>query len=334
MRVLQSFPEGRTTTNPYLVQLDRGLRQHVQVDGFSWWRALTAPYDVFHVHWPEILLQGRTPARALARHLLFALLLTRLRLRHTAVVRTLHNLRSHEENSPTERRLLHGFDRRTTLWIRLNPFTPLPAGTLERTIAHGDYREWYADYPCTSTVPGRLLYFGLIRPYKGIDTLIDCFTSRADAAAESATLRIVGQPHTPELARTLAALAAGDPRIVFSLGYASDETLAREIGEAELVVLPYQEMHNSGAALLALSLGRPVLVPRNVVTEALALEVGGDWVVTYPGALSPQALTDALAAVRSPRRAAQPELSARSWQTGVAAHVEAYECAVRAVRAR
>lgn len=334
MRVLQSFPDGRATTNPYLVQLDRGLREKLQVDGFSWWRALTAQYDVFHVHWPEILLQGRTPARALARRLLFALLLTRLRLRHTAVVRTLHNLRSHEEKSPTERRLLHAIDRHTTLWIRLNPFTPLPAGALERTIAHGEYREWYAGHPCPPTVPGRLLYFGLIRPYKGIDTLIECFTAQTDAAGSSATLRIVGQPHAPELAQTLGALAAGDSRIEFRLGYASDETLAHEIGEAELVALPYQEMHNSGAALLALSLGRPVLVPHNAVTEALANEVGSDWVLTYPGALSPQALTDALAAARFSRPAARPDLSARTWEIGVAGHLEAYECAVRAVRAR
>ena len=333
MRVLQSFPEGRATTNPYLVQLDRGLREHLQVDGFSWWRALTAQYDVFHVHWPEILLQGRTPTRALARRLLFAILLTRLRLRHTAVVRTLHNLRSHEEKSPTDRRLLRAFDRHTTLWIRLNPFTPLPAGALERTIAHGEYRGWYAGHACPPTIPGRLLYFGLIRPYKGIDTLIESFTAQTDAAESSATLRIVGQPHTPELARTLGALAAGDPRIEFRLGYASDETLAHEIGEAELVVLPYQEMHNSGAALLALSLDRPILVPHNAVTEALANEVGSDWVLTYPGALSPQALTDALAAARFLRPTARPDLSARTWETGVAGHVEAYECAVRAVRA-
>ena len=333
MRVLQSFPEGRATTNPYLVQLDRGLREHLQVDGFSWWRALTAQYDVFHAHWPEILLQGRTPARALGRSLLFALLLTRLRLRHTAVVRTLHNLRSHEERSPTERRLLHAFDRHTTLWIRLNPFTPLPAGALERTIAHGDYREWYAGHACPPSVPGRLLYFGLIRPYKGIDTLIESFTALTDAAELSATLRIVGQPHTPELARALGAAAVGDPRIEFSLGYANDETLAHEIGEAELVVLPYQEMHNSGAALLALSLGRPVLVPQNAVTEALANEVGSDWVLTYPGVLSPHALTDALTAARFSRPTARPDLSARTWETGVAGHLEAYQCAVRAVRA-
>jgi beta-1,4-mannosyltransferase len=316
------------------VQLDRELRNHLQVDGFSWWRALTSTYDVFHVHWPEILLQGRTPARAWARRLLFALLLARLRLRHTAVVRTLHNLRSHEGNSPTEQRLLQRFDRQTTLWIRLNPFTPLPADALNRTIAHGDYRAWFAAYACLPSVPGRVLYFGLIRPYKAIDTLIAAFTARMDAAASSSTLRIVGQPQTPQLARTLGTLATGDSRIEFSLGYASDETLAREIGEAELVVLPYQEMHNSGAAVLALSLGRPVLVPQNTVTEALANEVGSDWVVTYPGVLSAQALADAIVAIRRPRQSERPELSARTWAAGVAGHLDAYECAVRAVRSR
>ncbi len=334
MRVLQSFPEGRSTTNPYLVQLDRGLREHVQVDGFSWWRALTAPYDVFHVHWPEILLQGRTPARALARRVLFSLLLTRLRLRSTAVVRTLHNLRSHEMQSPRDRRLMELFDRRTTVWIRLNSFTPVPAGALERTIAHGDYRDWFAQYPSPPTVPGRVLYFGLIRPYKGIDTLISAFSTETDAAASAATLRIVGAPQTPQLAHNLESLAAADSRITFSFGYASDAALSREIGEAELVVLPYQEMHNSGAAILALSLCRPVLVPQNSVTDALASEAGGDWVSTYPGALSAQNLKNAVAAARRRHDTERPDLSARAWPAGLAAHLEAYECAVRAARSR
>lgn len=339
MRVLQSFPQGRTTTNPYLVQLERGLRGHVEVNGFSWWRALTARYDVFHVHFPEILLKGRTPARTLARRALFVLLLTRLRMRRTAVVRTRHNLSTHEALSPREQALLSRFDRYTTLWIRLNPFTPMPPGAPQRTIAIGDYREWFADHPIPPSVPGRVLYFGLIRPYKGIDTLIEAFTAtaeattaRAEPSASEATLRIVGAPQTQELAHTIGLLAAVDSRIEVSFGYASDATLAHEIGEAELVVLPYQEMHNSAAALLALSLGRPVLVPQNNVTDALASEVGGDWVVRYPGVLSASTLAEAVALARRPRETETPTLSARTWTGVVAGHLEAYESAVRVVR--
>jgi beta-1,4-mannosyltransferase len=343
MRVLQSYPDSRATTNPYLLQLGRSLGPHVEVFGFTWRRALTARYDVFHIHWPEILLQGSTPGRALARRMLFRLFLTRLQRRRTAVVRTVHNVRSHESVPRRDQRLLRRFDQRTTLWIRLNPFTPLPAGALERTIPHGDYRDWYSAHTPGAPVPGRLLYFGLIRPYKGVDALVDSFRQLGDDAPAdltpssragiAPTLRIVGSPQTSELARHLQLAAHDDPRIEFVLRHATDAELADAIGAAELVVLPYAEMHNSGAALLALSLDRPVLVPRNEATSALAEEVGVDWVLTYERPLTAQVLADALARARQPRDLG-PDLSQRGWIDGAADHVEAYDSAVRAVHSR
>ncbi|WP_105036030.1 glycosyltransferase [Cryobacterium aureum] len=336
MRVLQSFPEGRATTNPYLLQLSRSLRPHVEVLGFTWRRALTSRYDVFHVHWPEILLQGRTPGRALARRMLFRLFLARLRLRRTAVVRTLHNVRSHELAPRQDQRLLERFDQRTTLWIRLNPFTPVPAGALERTIPHGDYRDWYFDQPSGATVPGRLLYFGLIRPYKGVDALVESFRQLGAGLPDDPrpTLRIVGAPQSSELAQQLQFGAAGEPRIEFVLRHTSDAELAAAIQAAELVVLPYTEMHNSGAALLALSLDRPVLVPQNAVTTALADEVGAEWVLCYSGPLCAEVLADALVRVRRPRSTPAPDLSRRRWSVGAAEHVDAYGRAVLSARSR
>jgi beta-1,4-mannosyltransferase len=112
MRVLQSFPAARSTTNPYLVQLTDQLAPEPEVLGFSWRRALTDHYDVFHAHWPEALLHGTTPFRSWVRRILFRALLFRLRLsrRQVAVVRTIHNLRSHETGPRVERRLLERFD--------------------------------------------------------------------------------------------------------------------------------------------------------------------------------------------------------------------------------
>ncbi|MDJ0349978.1 glycosyl transferase [Cryobacterium sp. PH29-G1] len=346
MRVLQSFPEGRATTNPYLLQLSRSISPHVEVLGFTWRRALTARYDVFHVHWPEILLQGRTPARALARRMLVRLFLARLRWRRTAVVRTVHNVRSHESSPRHDQRLLRRFDERTTVWIRLNAFTPVPPGALACTIPHGDYRDWYSAQTPGTPIPGRLLYFGLIRAYKGVDVLVDSFRQlnksdpepntqhavREATVTTAATLRIVGSPQSPELARRLRVAAADDPRIALMLRHASDTELVDAIGAAQLIVLPYAEMHNSGAALLALSLNRPVLVPRNAVTTALAEEIGADWVFTYDGPLSPQVLVDTIAQTRRPRSTLTPDLSNRRWAAGAADHIEAYDCAVRSLR--
>ncbi len=335
MRVLQSFPANRPTTNPYLLQLSEGLQQHAAVEGFGWRRALTARYDVVHLHWPEAMLHGSTPARSLARRVLVRALLLRLRLTRTAVVRTLHNVRSHETVPRSEQKLLDRIDRRTDLWIRLNAATPVLPASLVRTIPHGHYRAWYAGYRDTGPVAGRLLFFGLIRPYKGVETLVSVFRETAALPGnQELSLHIVGRPYSPAIAEDLRDRVGDDTRIALRLGHASDAELAEEIHASTLVVLPYREMHNSGAALLALSLDRPVLVPANAVTQALRDEVGGEWVQTYAGELSAAAVTEALERVRGIQQAPPPDLTARDWDGIASAHVAAYEAAIERRRSR
>ncbi|WEO79391.1 glycosyl transferase [Cryobacterium sp. SO2] len=338
MRVLQSFPTGRATTNPYLVQLADQLSPDPQVLGFNWRRALAERYDVFHAHWPEALLHGTTATRSFARRLLFRALLLRLWLHRnrTAVVRTVHNVRSHEAGSRAERALLARFDRRTTLWIRLNPTTDVPSDSPVRTIAHGDYRSWFQSVPFEPPVPGRVVYFGLIRPYKGVPDLIETFSALpAGPDGEPLSLRVVGRPTTADIGAEVLLAALADDRVSVSLGHASDIELARDVTQAELVALPYREMHNSGAAVLALSLGRPILVPSNPVTEALKAEVGRGWVFTYRGVLTAALLGGALERCRaehptgSPTR---PDLSGRAWSVIAEQHREAYAAALSQVR--
>ena len=202
MRVLQSFATGPGTTNPYLVQLDAQLRPDPEVIGFSWGRALAERYDVFHVHWPETFLHGSTAVRSLVRRLLFRALLLRLRLqRHRiAVVRTLHDEPGHGAGSRAERALLARLDRLTALWIRLNPATPVPEEATARTILLGDYLTWFEVVDGTDSVPGRLLYFGLIRPHKRVPDLVTAFTELAAGPdGEAVSLRVVGSPTSTDV---------------------------------------------------------------------------------------------------------------------------------------
>ena len=89
VRVLASFPQPRETTNPYIWMLKDCLDDvpEVSLDTFSWRRALTGRYDVFHAHWPEILVHGHSPLKMAVRQALFAAFLVRLRLNKTAIVR-------------------------------------------------------------------------------------------------------------------------------------------------------------------------------------------------------------------------------------------------------
>ncbi|MDD9207706.1 glycosyl transferase [Georgenia sp. 10Sc9-8] len=325
IRALWFSREPGARTNPYLIQLFHALPDEVRAAYFTWPRALTGRYDVAHVHWPEVMLSAPSPKGRLKRRLLYALLMLRLRLSGIPVVRTLHNLEPHEGASRLDGALLDAMDRRTRVWIRLSDRTPEPPTGACVTIPHGHYRDWYVGHPAARPMAGRMAYVGLIRPYKGVEELLNSIRENGD---RTLSLHVSGHVADEELRERVTALAGEDERIALDLRYLADEEMVAEVTSAELVVLPYRRMHNSGALLLALSLGRPVLVPSSPVNEEISAEVGPGWVSTYDGALTGSVLTNALANARSLPSEAVPDLSRRSWPEIGRAHAVAYATAV------
>lgn len=319
--VLQSFPIPAAQTNPYLTLLVTSLPKDVRALGWSWRVALFGRYDVLHLHWPELLFRRDDRLRTVAHRTLFVLLMVRLSLTRIAIVRTVHNPTPHEAGGRLENILLRWCDHQTDLWIALNHTTQLSRGGRSRVIPHGHYRDLYPKARLSQSMHGRLLYFGLVRQYKGVLRLVTAFGGMSQPEL---SLRILGRPNSEQLGSAIEAACRADPRISAELRYVEDEVLVRDIGEAELVVLPYREMHNSGALLLALSLDRPVLVPDSPVTSALAAEVGPGWLLTYRGELDASILGDSLVRVRSTQRPVQPDLTARDWRGLGDQHRDAY----------
>lgn len=322
VRVLQSFREPRRTTNPYLVQLRDSLDQVADVTTFSWPRALGGRYDVLHVHWPEVVVERRSRMRHWAACAAFAATVLQASRRGRVLVRTVHNRAPHDEVDRPTRLVSALCDRRTAAWIRLNDHTPTPPGALARTVLHGDYTQWFAGVRRSEVVPGRMVHVGLIKPYKGAEELLSAF---ADLADPGAGLVVAGRPTTEALRQAVTTLAARDDRVDVELRHLDDDELVAWVTSAELVVLPYRSMHNSGAVLLALSLGRPVLVPGNEVNDDLAAEVGPAWVHRYTGPLTSDVLAQALADLRASPASGAPDLSARQWPALGLQHLELYE---------
>lgn len=322
LRVMTSHRQPRATTNPYIVQLDAALSAEsgIEYHRFSWGRALTGSMDVFHTHWTEAIMDGGTPVRRWSKQAALLVAVLMMRLRGVAIVRTIHNLEQPSGLSIVERAVLALVEGGTRLRIRINDVTDLPDDLPVATILHGDYVEWFADQPRHAPISGRFGYFGLIRRYKGVETLVESFGQLPDPEV---SLRIGGRPSTPEIAETLMAMAGADPRIQLDLKFLDDNELVEIATESELVVLPYRFMHNSGSVLAALSLDRPVLVPRNEANHALSDEVGPGWIQFFDGDLSPDDLRSALDNVRA-AALTHPDLSARGWARAAAAHVAAY----------
>ena len=333
IRVIESFGTARPTTNPYITMLGETLEQTpgLVLLRFSWFHALTAKYDVVHFHWPEALLDGRTWYSRLGKDLAFFLFLLRIRLKKVSVVRTVHNLELPQGLPFVRRHLVTLCNEMTTLRIAINPATPVAMNIEQRLIPHGHYRDWFATMPRHSQVPGRIAFTGLIRRYKGVENLVTRFKQTMGRHPDL-SLSITGKPSTSQLAETVESAASSDNRIQLTFGYVSEEALVAAITEAELVVLPYQFMHNSGSALAALSLQRPVLVPRNEVNELLSREVGPGLVYLYDGELTAQHLTSSLASLRASPPPANPDLSERDWSTAGIRHRQAFLEARRVTR--
>jgi glycosyltransferase involved in cell wall biosynthesis len=329
--VMQSFPRPKITTNPYLILLQENLAKvpGVTVLNFSWRQALLGRYDVFHVHWPEILVDGNGPAKKLARQLLTVALLARLAIRRIPLVRTVHNIALPQGISRREAVLLKIIDKATNLRIRLTDVTEVPSGSPVVTIPHGHYRSWFSSFERRSVVPGQIGFAGLIRRYKGVEDLVRVFNALKDPTL---TLQIAGKPSTAELRKTIESLAAGDARIHTAFGFLSDGELVDIITSSELIVLPYRTMHNSGSALASLSLDRPVLVPASPVTERLSREVGDGWMFLFNDPLSASTIEDTLEAVRSKSGTLKPDLSLREWDAAATLHAEAYCHAIRSMQ--
>lgn len=325
IRVLQSVRAIRSTTNPYVTMLIRTLSPTADVALFSWRAALFSRYDVLHVHWPELIFTRRSRVRTLLHSALLCLLLVRLSVVRVPIVRTMHNISPHESQSWLTNRLLRAMDRRTTLWIALNPQTVPPGDVEVDIIPHPHYRDWYADTTRARPVPGRIAFFGQVRDYKNVSMLIAAFRQLDDPAV---SLAVVGGVADPALGALLAKLAAGDERVGLRFEHIPDDELALMVTESAVVALPYREMNNSGALFLALSLDRPVLVPDNAVTAEVAREVGEDWVIRYEGELTGAVLADALSRAEREGRPTTPDLSAREWTTIADAHLAAYRRAI------
>ncbi|MEA2223146.1 MAG: hypothetical protein QOH83_1522, partial [Solirubrobacteraceae bacterium] len=97
-----------------------------------------------------------------------------------------------------------------------------------------------------------VLCFGLIRPYKGIDVLLDAWRA-ADVDAE---LWIVGMPRMDSAALR----AAAPPSVRWVPRFVPDAEIAAYFRRADLVVLPYREIDQSGVLFTALAFGAPLLL--------------------------------------------------------------------------
>jgi glycosyltransferase involved in cell wall biosynthesis len=155
-----------------------------------------------------------------------------------------------------------------------------------------------------------VLCFGLMRPYKGIDLLLEAWRG-----IEGAELWLVGMPRMdiePLRARAPASVR-WVPRFV------TDPEIPAYFRRADLVVLPYRQIDQSGVLFTALAFGRPLLLTdvggfSEVAREGAARVVAPDDPAALHGALD-ELVRDPAARERLGRAARAAAAGPYAWDT-------------------
>ena len=101
------------------------------------------------------------------------------------------------------------------------------------------------------------LFFGHVRPFKGLDIALDAWAHTASGA----TLLVAGEVWWNDSERYRAQVAANQigERVRLEFRYIPDAEVGAWFGAADVVLLPYRSEAQSGVALTAFHFGRPVI---------------------------------------------------------------------------
>lgn len=198
-----------------------------------------------------------------------------------------------------------------------------------RVVPHGAF-DYLTRLPEEKPLPPELegaegpvvLCFGLLRPYKGIESLLAAFSEMEDAE-----LWIVGNPRMDVAPlRELAASCTG--RVRFVTRFVADAEIPAIFRRADLLVLPYLDAEHSGVLYASLAFGLPLLLsavggfPEVAAAGAARLVPPGD--VAALGAALQELVADEAARAELARAAAAAAAGPYSWDEAARLTLDLY----------
>ncbi len=104
-----------------------------------------------------------------------------------------------------------------------------------------------------------ILFFGLLRPYKGVKYLVKAFENLPKEVLEDSRLLIVGETWEDRETTKLIANSKYRNKITVVNRYVPDDEVSLYFSASDVVVLPYTRASQSGVAHIAMAFGLPVI---------------------------------------------------------------------------
>jgi glycosyltransferase involved in cell wall biosynthesis len=237
------------------------------------------PVEVLHIHWTHSFIFGPKMPLPYYYGWRFVLGLAIARARGIRIVWTLHNLLDHERRN---RRAELFFRRRIAKLadvVLVHCTYALEAASRTyglsyeeaakfRVIPHPSFIGAYEDSMTEAEARASLglaesdlifLFFGNIRPYKGVFELVGAFR---EFPLRQAQLLIVGRPGDDDTAHALVQAVSSDARIRTVARFVEPSEVQIFFRASDYVVFPYRDVLTSGSVLLAMSFAKAVIAPR------------------------------------------------------------------------
>lgn len=254
---------------------------------FRDWLGRRGEFDIYHLHWLGNYIRFEDLPRKVIYTLKFLLDLSMVKLMGIRVVWTIHNLVPHEAKYPrfekwTCRRvagladglIVHSFSARDAV---AENYSVAPERLT--VIPHGHYMTAYgkaipqqqARQELQISASKVILFLGFLRPYKGVEALIQGWKlATKEAASADALLLIAGKAIDDSFAAHLENLRDEMESIKLQIGFLDRAKIPVYFSAADAVVLPFQKILTSGSLLLALGYTKPIIAPSlSLVTEIL-----------------------------------------------------------------
>jgi glycosyltransferase involved in cell wall biosynthesis len=248
---------------------------------------------VLHLHWLNGVLSGAATAQeARSRVDAFEKQLDTVKRAGVCVVWTMHNVLPHESVfEDQEVRVRELIVEHADLVHIMNPdsasmaaeYFTLPADKVVR-VEHPGYQGYYPQWMSRATArqqfgftPGEqvLLVLGAIKPYKGLADLSSTIDTFSSAHPRTVSLLIAGSAGTDAGTRELLAMADRHPAIHVLPERILPDDVGMLFAAADAAVIPYTASLNSGALVLALSMGTPVIARATAGSTHLLSSGGG-----------------------------------------------------------
>jgi beta-1,4-mannosyltransferase len=283
-------------------------------------------YDILHLHWPDNVLSSPRRWQAIVKVRSLCAALALVRLQGKKVVWTAHNLESHEQKYPDlEKIFWTRFARNLDGIIAPMHFIlddiamraefshvphrlTLPFGDWGGYYEAGRSREEMCDALELDPKKPVLLWFGIIRKYKGVERLLDVFGDRRLAGLQ---LVIAGKCTDSPLRSRLETWAAELPNVRLLARFIPDVNVQELFEMATCCVFPFRAVTNSGSVRLALTFSRHCLVPRLPFATELSGVVGAQWFTIYDA--RELGVDDIFSAIRNAERVAGKKVDWRDY---------------------